>query len=43
VILQEPHISVSGYEVDVNGVLISWKSRGQKGVTLCSTEADSLR
>jgi hypothetical protein len=32
--------SVSGYLVYVNGVLISWKSRGQKSVTLSSTEAE---
>jgi hypothetical protein len=37
---KDTRISVTGYVVYVNGVLISWKSRGQKGVTLSSTEAE---
>ena len=32
--------SIAGYCVYLNGCLISWKSRGQKLVTLSSTEAE---
>lgn len=33
-------ISTTGYLVYVNGALVSWKSKGQRGVTLSSTEAE---
>ena len=32
--------SVSGYIIKVNGCVISWRSRSQKGVTLSSSEAE---
>ena len=32
--------SITGYCIYLNGCLISWKSRGQKHVTLSSTEAE---
>ena len=32
--------SITGYCIYLNGFLISWKSRGQKHVTLSSTEAE---
>ena len=32
--------SIAGYCIYLNGCLISWKSRGQKHVTLSSTEAE---
>ena len=32
--------SITGYCIHLNGCLISWKSRGQKHVTLSSTEAE---
>ena len=32
--------SVSGYLIMVNGCVISWRSRGQKNVTLSSSEAE---
>ena len=38
---KETRISVSGFCVFVLGCLVSWKSRGQKNVTLSSTEADT--
>ena len=34
--------SVSGFMIYVNGCLIAWKSKGQKSVTLSSTEAEYL-
>jgi hypothetical protein len=37
---KDTRISVSGYVVYANGALITWKSRGQKSVTLSSTEAE---
>jgi len=32
--------SITGYCIYLNGCLVSWKSRGQKHVTLSSTEAE---
>ena len=32
--------SNTGYCINLNGCLVSWKSRGQKYVTLSSTEAE---
>ena len=37
---KDTRISVSGYVIYANGALIAWKSRGQKSVTLSSTEAE---
>ena len=37
---KDTRISVSGFCVFVLGCLVSWKSRGQKNVTLSSTEAE---
>lgn len=37
---KDKRTSTTGYLVYVNGALITWKSRGQKGVTLSSTEAE---
>jgi Reverse transcriptase (RNA-dependent DNA polymerase) len=39
---KDTRTSVSGYVVYLNGALISWKSRGQKSVTLSSTEAEYI-
>jgi hypothetical protein len=36
----DSRISVSGFVVYVRGVPVSWKSKGQKSVTLSSTEAE---
>ena len=37
---KDTRISVTGYCVYVSNCLVSWKSRGQKSVTLSSTEAE---
>lgn len=37
---KDSRISVSGYVLYANGALVTWKSRGQKSVTLSSTEAE---
>ena len=37
---KDNRISVSGYIIYANGALVAWKSRGQKSVTLSSTEAE---
>ena len=37
---KDSRLSVSGFCVFVMGCLVSWKSRGQKNVTLSSTEAE---
>ena len=37
---KEKRISVTGFCIYVCGCLVSWKSRGQKHVTLSSTEAE---
>ena len=37
---QDDRRSITGYCIYLNGCLISWKSRGQKHVTLSSTEAE---
>ena len=37
---QDDRRSITGYCIYLNGCLISWKSRGQKLVTLSSTEAE---
>ena len=37
---KETRLSVSGFCVFVMGCLVSWKSQGQKNVTLSSTEAE---
>jgi Reverse transcriptase (RNA-dependent DNA polymerase) len=39
---KQTRTSVSGYVIYLNGALISWKSRGQKSVTLSSTEAEYI-
>ena len=33
---------MSGYIITVNGCVISWRSRGQKSVTLSSSEAEYI-
>jgi hypothetical protein len=37
---KDTRVSVSGYVVFLQGVAISWKSKGQKSVTLSSSEAE---
>jgi hypothetical protein len=39
---KETRKSVSGFMIYINGVPISWKSKGQKTVTLSSTEAEYI-
>jgi hypothetical protein len=34
--------SVTGYVIFINGALVAWKSRGQKSVTLSSTEGEYI-
>jgi membrane-bound inhibitor of C-type lysozyme len=38
----ERRISISGYVLYLKGVLIWWRSKGQKSVTLSSTEAEYI-
>ena len=37
---KESRISVTGYCIYVNGCHVSWESKGQRSMTLSSTEAE---
>jgi transposase InsO family protein len=37
---RDTRVSVTGYRITVNGATVGWKSRGQRSVTLSSTEAE---